>query len=923
MDAIELLLQQPAARALGWALLQFVWQGALIGGLTAAVLFAMRRGAADVRYAIATIGLTLMITMPAVSAVQGWRAIQPDIDLAPVVVSRTHTADTADATAVAAATAPAQSIAPVAGEAGDVGFSARDARATLESWLPAILLAWLSGVAILTLRLLTGWAWVERLRSHGTRPAAEEWQRIAVRIARQLHLARPVRLLESAIVEVPTVIGWLRPVVLLPASALSGLAPHQLEAILAHELAHIRRHDYLVNLLQTLVETLLFYHPAVWWLSRRIRIERENCCDDLAVNLCGDPYTYARALADLEALRGGSARLALAVTGGSLLRRVKRVLGAPPPAGPEPGWLAGSVAVLLLAGIAAGSIGNTVFGSERAGGPAGTVEQGQDGQQPPPAPPVPPVPPVSRVPVVEPPQPPPPTPPARPARPLAPLSIPAPPAGQPLPPPAPPASPLPPLPPTPAAAPPAPPASPLPPPPAAPSAGIAPAPLPPHLPPVPSTAPAPPPAPPAPPERMFESFGQSRESRGNFSWSDGKHKLEVSYRGEIQFTDDDADVKSISPGGWLRIRESGLPGDKAVEFRADASGTLQRKFWVGSTERPFEPEGRQWLKDALPRFIRQTGIGAEGRVKRILQSKGPDGVLAEISLIQGSWAKRIYFTELLKSSSLDAPTTRRVLVQAGTEIDSDYELATLLIGSADRLLVDNATRQAYFDAVRTIDSDYEMRRVYGAALKLGSVSSELLAGVLGASTSIDSDYEEASLLMQIAALQPLDARTRPAFFKALATVSSDYEHRRVLNSLASRGDLDSDNAGALLDSATTIGSDYEQAELLIKVARDRTIDGSTRGAFFRAVGTIESSYDRGRVLKVVAGRTDLTSETLLSVLKAAQGMGSGSETADVLRAIAAAHQLTGEARDLYVATAERLGDYDENRALAALGRQKK
>ena len=93
------------------------------------------------------------------------------------------------------------------------------------------------------------------------------------------------------LVDVPTVIGWLRPVVLVPASALAGMTPQQLEAILAHELAHIRRHDYLVNLLQTLVETLLFYHPAVWWLSRRIRIERENCCDDLAVSLCGDPVT--------------------------------------------------------------------------------------------------------------------------------------------------------------------------------------------------------------------------------------------------------------------------------------------------------------------------------------------------------------------------------------------------------------------------------------------------------------------------------------------------------------------------------------------------------------------------------------------------------------------------------------------------------
>src|SRR5439155_5091815 len=172
------------------------------------------------------------------------------------------------------------------------------------------------------LRLLTGWLWVQRLRTRGVAPADADFRRMAARLARRLHITRVVTLLESSLVDVPTVIGWLKPVVLLPASALGALSPQQLEAILAHELAHIRRHDYLVNLLQTLVETLLFYHPAVWWLSRRIRIERENCCDDLAVSLCGDPVAYANALADLESLRSEitpTHHIAMAATGGSLL----------------------------------------------------------------------------------------------------------------------------------------------------------------------------------------------------------------------------------------------------------------------------------------------------------------------------------------------------------------------------------------------------------------------------------------------------------------------------------------------------------------------------------------------------------------------------------------------------------------------------
>ena len=109
------------------------------------------------------------------------------------------------------------------------------------------------------------------------------WQERLDRLARALRLSRPVALLESCLAEVPVVIGYVRPVILMPVGLLAGLPAGQVESILLHELAHIRRHDYLVNLLQTSVEGLLFYHPAVWWISGVIRAERENCCDDLVV----------------------------------------------------------------------------------------------------------------------------------------------------------------------------------------------------------------------------------------------------------------------------------------------------------------------------------------------------------------------------------------------------------------------------------------------------------------------------------------------------------------------------------------------------------------------------------------------------------------------------------------------------------------
>ena len=150
------------------------------------------------------------------------------------------------------------------------------------------------------------------------------------------------------------VVGAVVPVLLLPVSALSGLTPRQVEAVIAHELAHIRRHDYLVNLVQSAVECLLFYHPAVWWVSHVIRVEREHCCDDLAVLACGDPLMYARALTNMEALRRGDVGMAMAASGGSLLSRVRRLVGARPPDRlGSSGWVLAAVTVLMVAGAGA------------------------------------------------------------------------------------------------------------------------------------------------------------------------------------------------------------------------------------------------------------------------------------------------------------------------------------------------------------------------------------------------------------------------------------------------------------------------------------------------------------------------------------------------------------------------------------------
>ena len=307
------LLTGPVAQAIGWALLHLLWQATIVAGILAAVLSLMSRQSANARYIVSCGALGLVFSMFVATAVRAY-----DPAAAPIAAS----AAAPETIKISLSDIPvlvAQSAAASLKDRAVLAFSsARRA-------LPSIVGLWLAGVVLLSSRLLVSWIRARRLVRRGAVPATPELQLMAIRLSDALGLRGAVKLLQSAAVEVPSVIGSLRPVVLIPASALTGLTTEQIEMVLAHELAHIRRHDFLVNLLQAVVETLMFYHPAVWWMSRRVRIERENCCDDLAVAVCGNPIQYARALTRLEELRASTMTVVVAANGGSLLERIRRI----------------------------------------------------------------------------------------------------------------------------------------------------------------------------------------------------------------------------------------------------------------------------------------------------------------------------------------------------------------------------------------------------------------------------------------------------------------------------------------------------------------------------------------------------------------------------------------------------------------------
>jgi len=302
-------------QSLGWALLHFVWQGTALAALAAAAMALCHR--ASTRYLLGVGALVLMLLAPLATF---------------FFYSQQHSsvADTAKSSPLAAVWPTARDRDAASGSAQSSSFSrssiGRSSIAPSLDALPWLVEAWLLGVAFFSLRSAGGFLLLERERRKRSMVVSPRVLEICRTLQDQLGLDRAIAYCECKWLQAPAVIGWFRPIVFLPATALTGLSEEQLELVIAHELAHIQRFDPFVNVFQVCVETLLFYHPAVWWLNRRIRAEREHCCDDMAVALCGNAVEYARALTLMEEWRSAPV-FAMAVNRGPLTERIVRVLG--------------------------------------------------------------------------------------------------------------------------------------------------------------------------------------------------------------------------------------------------------------------------------------------------------------------------------------------------------------------------------------------------------------------------------------------------------------------------------------------------------------------------------------------------------------------------------------------------------------------
>jgi beta-lactamase regulating signal transducer with metallopeptidase domain len=732
--------------------------------------------------------------------------------------------------------------------------------------LSALEIIWASLSLVMLSRLGFGFRKLRGLKADAI-PVRADWQLRLRSLSRINGVRRQTQLLVSSHIAAPMSLGFLNPAILIPRTLLDTLSDSELEHVVLHELAHMRRRDDWTNLAQKLIEAILPIQPAVYWIGHRMSIEREMACDDWVIATTGTAKPYAASLTRVAELTQWERAdiLAAGATGNrsQLFSRVHNMLNETRNAAPK------LALGPLVAAVAA--VGTLIYLSARTPQMIAFAQSpvNESSRQEPPAIPSPRSLQAPRAPSGA-------------LVPGAPLASPEPltqiaafptsaPAQSPTAPLAPPA-------------------------PLAPSAPLA-----------PLAAPAP---------MAAVSAQQSGETHTEMTTGSGWTSLSVKIDGAIEFTDDDRDVKSLSPGGHFRMEEGTTwHSGRAYDVKADWGGNLTKTYSVGWSAKPLDSEGRAWLDHVLPQIIRDSGIGAAPRVARILRQGGPPAVITEIGLIHSDGSKRIYLEQLFAQATLN-PQQLKDAAGLIRGISSDGDKAQVLL-TVDGKYFTGELRPYLFEAVESINSDGDKRRVLSDIVNKDAGSTDTLVSAARAAKHISSDGDKAEVLIEMADAYRANDGVDMAYFEAVKSISSDGDHARVLSTLlAAHGD-DRDTLAQALRSAEKISSDGDKARVLKEAVPRYSDDELIRKAFFDAANSISSDGDHQQVLVALVHRQGIGAPTLAGIAKSAQRISSDGDKARVLMELAGTN--VEPVRDDFFSAANTISsDGDHSHVLMAL-----
>jgi hypothetical protein len=422
-------------------------------------------------------------------------------------------------------------------------------------------------------------------------------------------------------------------------------------------------------------------------------------------------------------------------------------------------------------------------------------------------------------------------------------------------------------------------------------------------------------------EKTHRNISVEQEGgRRTIMWSAGDCTVEVRSQGTIAFRPDMSDVSSISPGGYIEIAEREGGQERRLRVAPGPTAQLRYELEVDRRVQPMDGAARRWLAGLLLALERATGFNADQRVRHLLAHGGPGAVLAEVPSLRSDYVRSGYLRRLVEVGRLDEAAVERAVELAGRRIDSDYELAQVLMAVGARYpLASAGSRAAFLRAAATLESDYERARVLIEILERPNLNRDAARMALASAAGLGSDYERARVLIAISNAHLVDAGTQPAYMTAVTGIKSDYERARVLIDLMERQKLAPGAARLALKAAAGMSSDYERSRVLVTMIEKRGLPADQRALYFDAVRGMHSDYERARSLVAVLDGSKLDGDAALKLLGAASAMKSDYEKASVLVALAAKVKLTGDALAAYRRIARQIGSgYERDRSLAAL-----
>jgi len=447
-------------------------------------------------------------------------------------------------------------------------------------------------------------------------------------------------------------------------------------------------------------------------------------------------------------------------------------------------------------------------------------------------------------------------------------------------------------------------------------------------------------------------------TKNNNTWKhtskSGLSSFNIEYKGKIEVTDDDKDIKSISPGGYLEISKTTFGSKREILVEAASGGSLRREYYEGRAKTEWEPAGRKWLAEILPEIVRSTGIAAESRVDRFFKQGGVDAVINEIGRLDGNYVVAIYGKLLLAKDGLSNNDLKKAIEGISNELDSDYYLAEILKDNASRFLKNDATADVYFEAATKIGSDYYATVVLKEALDSYKPSASSLAKIMEASKSIGSDYYQASLLTRVLELDDLDGELLAEVIETTKDVGSDYYQSQILSKALDKKGLSSSSYNSLIVAVSDVSSDYYMASVFSKLAENKlnedviikmidlvdeklssdhyasvvlsklmqNQDLSSRSVekIANAITGLGSSHYASSAIKSISKNDNLSKESLISIIKAISNISSDYYTASALESIAPLVKRSDESvKDAYRAAAKSINsDTYYGRAMRAI-----